>query len=1437
MNIAHPGYPIEQHITHQQRHQRQQMQQQQPQILQQQQLQHDQQQPQQQKLYKCNECGSMWANLKTLWIHQRKHLNFLGEGPSPPSSNATKIGPGISAPIVSNPMKFRHFNDNSISINSENLHKFTIIPQGYSLEPDNIYAPEPTKICNPEINEIFIQQPHMIINSQHPKAYNIEPQEICENLKRIESEFRSIEKQKLSEHSDTMEGVNIENSFFKLQHNIYLKEVDTSQEFNAPIESCIDNQEDPFKGVEIEKDKFYLEFPDKKCHPNILRHKKVKDCTDNKESEPEGDNVLLQQLFAESTPIIDVIRWLQQHQLLKSEMKCDSCEQFMTWKYNHWDMKWKDKYFWKCENSKCSSVYCTKTIRAGSIFDGSRLFLKQWLLVMYKWSKNIGSSATSKQMNISRKTIMSYYSFLRDICEVYFKENPIKLGGPGIHIEFDVFCLSPSYSNKQKCKHRSEHQPPILVLCIIDTECTPSIGYMEVVKTRDVDLLIPIIFKVVQPGSIIHSEDWREYNKIQALSDMGRTHSVNQSVNFIDANCECEHKQAIESYWNKHKSYYTAMKGTRRSNLNSYLKELMWHERFCENTLEILCEQIAVQYSDALYIDNTSFINLYSNLKLEKEAEKQVNRLKVNLGKITNISEPPHKKSCSRVQQGRHSIFQANITPEDSAPNTSNNNNKEDTCSREEIKNCTKKLEEKFEENINYLEEPSSQQEKQCSNKVDDCTDGEDSSFRGDNVILRLVTKATPIIDVIRWLQEHQLLKSKMMCDRCEHFMTWKYNHLEKKWKDGFYWKCENSKCPNLYCTKTIRAGSMFDGSKLYLKEWLIVMYNWSKNIGSSATSKQINFSRKTIIKFYSYIREICEIYFKVNPVKLGGPGKTIDVDVFCPFPQNSNKQKLDKAQEPQNPIWILCIVDSSCTPSIGYMEVVETRDVATLLPIILKVVQPGSIVHSVEWKAYSYVQGLSDTAGAVKHSIKFVDVNTYVDNKVIESYWKNHKNFYTSRGSTSRSNLNSYLQEIMWHERFSDNCLKILCEQIAIKYSEASYIDKTDESCSREKQEKRKKYLDLKLYENPNSLEPPRKKFHYRAQQKSHSIFRNSITKESIALDASYVNETDESCLGEEMDNPMSYLDGKLEVEENLNYLEEMPPKQCHLGDQQGTLSSNKKCSEEKEPESYNDNVIRHSIFKDSITQESSALDNLYINKKDESCSGEEMDNPTSCLEEKLEVEENLNYLEEMPPKNCHLGNQQGTLSSNKKCSEEKEPESNNDKVIWLFAEATPVIDVIRWFQQHQLLKKLMKCDHCKHPMTWKYNHWDKKWKDGFYWKCENSKCPNLYCTKTIRAGSIFDGSKLCLKDWLIIMYNWCKNFGSSATSDQVNISRKTIINYYNFIRNICEVYFKANPIKLGGPGITIEIDVFCPFHQSSHKSKDNHEPEPVSNLDSLYC
>jgi hypothetical protein len=92
--------------------------------------------------------------------------------------------------------------------------------------------------------------------------------------------------------------------------------------------------------------------------------------------------------------------------------------------------------------------------------------------------------------------------------------------------------------------------------------------------------------------------------------------------------------------------------------------------------------------------------------------------------------------------------------------------------------------------------------------------------------------------------------------------------------------------------------------------------------------------------------------------------------------------------------VWVFGLVDTSTSPSLGYMEILRKRDAATLLPIINAHTAQGTIIHSDMWAAYRRVQQLPPVAAlhTVNHSRHFVDPITGVHTQNIESYWNRVK-------------------------------------------------------------------------------------------------------------------------------------------------------------------------------------------------------------------------------------------------------------------------------------------------------------------------------------------------------------------------------------------------------------------------------------------------------------
>ncbi len=139
----------------------------------------------------------------------------------------------------------------------------------------------------------------------------------------------------------------------------------------------------------------------------------------------------------------------------------------------------------------------------------------------------------------------------------------------------------------------------------------------------------------------------------------------------------------------------------------------------------------------------------------------------------------------------------------------------------------------------------------------------------------------------------------------------------------------------------------------------------------------------------------------------------------------------------------------------------------------------------------------------------------------------------------------------------------------------------------------------------------------------------------------------------------------------------------------------------------------------------------------------------------------------------------------------------------------------VIKHFQQKQLLANEMKCSHCHKNLNWTKHT---RCTDKYIWRCRNKACEKFSTKMSIRKKSFFENSNLSLKQWVHAMYLWCNRIGEKRTLDMVGVNERTMIDMYNFFREICTQYFVRNPVRLGGSGHCVEIDESCFGHKVKH-------------------
>ena len=86
--------------------------------------------------------------------------------------------------------------------------------------------------------------------------------------------------------------------------------------------------------------------------------------------------------------------------------------------------------------------------------------------------------------------------------------------------------------------------------------------------------------------------------------------------------------------------------------------------------------------------------------------------------------------------------------------------------------------------------------------------------------------------------------------------------------------------------------------------------------------------------------------------------------------------------------------------------------------------------------------------------------------------------------------------------------------------------------------------------------------------------------------------------------------------------------------------------------------------------------------------------------------------------------------------------------------------------------------------------------------------KCSTCHKKKSIFFKSIFTKSKIPLCKILHIIYCWSLQYSRNQAEHETGCSPDTITNYYQACRQACHQWQMSEQPKIGGPGLTVEID-----------------------------
>ena len=265
---------------------------------------------------------------------------------------------------------------------------------------------------------------------------------------------------------------------------------------------------------------------------------------------------------------VKLIKYLRSNNLLRSKQLCYRCNR---WKTNVKRKNCFDNYVWKCPNKKCNQ---TNSIRTGSFFverKFSRIPLRVLFAIIYFFAQDANQTLIYKNIgnHITRQRIGQWQQYLRDICTCWLLDNPFKIGGPGKIVQVDE---SKPGGKRKYNKGRSLGNDPDWLIGVYSTDSKQ--GCIQIVTNRNQKTCRTFLKKHVKPGSIIHSDEWKGYTKLQEDGFMLHE-TVCHKRNFKDPKTGA-HTQGIEGIWGVTKARFKTIRGFPKHLRPTYIDEALY---------------------------------------------------------------------------------------------------------------------------------------------------------------------------------------------------------------------------------------------------------------------------------------------------------------------------------------------------------------------------------------------------------------------------------------------------------------------------------------------------------------------------------------------------------------------------------------------------------------------------------------------------------------------------------------------------------------------------------------------------------------------------------------------------------------------------------------------------------------------------------------------
>jgi IS1 family transposase len=250
----------------------------------------------------------------------------------------------------------------------------------------------------------------------------------------------------------------------------------------------------------------------------------------------------------------------------------------------------------------------------------------------------------------------------------------------------------------------------------------------------------------------------------------------------------------------------------------------------------------------------------------------------------------------------------------------------------------------------------------------------------------------------LKYLIEKGVIPESAICSKCSGPATLR---MERK-----VYRCASYKCRT---ERSCLRGTFFSGHRVQINKILEVAYYWLAKASNIQIETFTGVCDQAVTSFVRFLRQLVADMLDEIDYVIGGEGSIVEIDET-----KLGKRKYNRGHRVDG-VWILVGVERTAERKV-FMRIIEKRDSETLTNLILRHVNPGSVIITDYWKGYLRLSDHDFTHLKVNHSVTFKDELTGACTNTVEGTNNAIKMSIQPRQRTK--NCEDNLWEFIWRRR-----------------------------------------------------------------------------------------------------------------------------------------------------------------------------------------------------------------------------------------------------------------------------------------------------------------------------------------------------------------------------------------------------------------------------------